>query len=90
MERSPILFIAHDVCPSIRFKAGTLIHVISDAHLYDRHIDLVKEVMEKPQHKAPKLKMDTSIKNFYDFTVDSFELEDYEFEKLGKKIPVAI
>ena len=71
-------------------KAGTLIHVISDAHLYDRHIDLVKEVMEKPQHKAPKLKMDTSIKNFYNFTVDSFELEDYEFEKLGKKIPVAI
>ena len=71
-------------------KAGTLIHVISDAHLYDRHIDLVKEVMEKPQHKAPKLKMDTSVKNFYDFTVDSFELEDYEFEKLGKKIPVAI
>lgn len=71
-------------------KAGTLIHVISDAHLYDRHIDLVKEVMEKPQHKAPKLKMDTSINNFYDFTVDSFELEDYEFEKLGKTIPVAI
>lgn len=71
-------------------KAGTLIHVISDAHLYDRHIDLVKEVMGKPQHKAPKLKMDTSIKNFYGFTVDSFELEDYEFEKLGKKIPVAI
>ena len=71
-------------------KAGTLIHVISDAHLYDRHIDLVKEVMEKSQHPAPKLKMDTSIKNFYDFTVDSFELEDYEFEKLGKKIPVAI
>lgn len=71
-------------------KAGTLIHVISDAHLYDRHIDLVKEVMGKTQHKAPKLKMDTSIKNFYDFTVDSFELEDYEFEKLGKKIPLAI
>ena len=71
-------------------KAGTLIHFISDAHLYDRHIDLVKEVMEKSQHPAPKLKMDTSIKNFYDFTVDSFELEDYEFEKLGKKIPVAI
>ena len=71
-------------------KAGTLIHVISDAHLYDRHIDLVKEVMEKPQHPAPKLKMDTSITNFYDFTVDSFELEGYEYEKLGKKIPVAI
>ncbi len=71
-------------------KPGTLIHVISDAHLYDRHIDLVKEVMEKPQHPAPKLIVDKNITNFYDFTVDSFELEDYEFEKLGKKIPVAI
>ncbi len=71
-------------------KAGTLMHVIADAHIYDRHVDIVKEVIQKPQHKAPKLKMDTSITNFYDFTVDSFELEDYEFEKLGKKIPVAI
>ncbi len=71
-------------------KAGTLVHVIADAHIYDRHVDLVKEVINKPQHKAPKLKMDTSITNFYDFTVDSFELEDYEYEKLDKKIPVAI
>ena len=71
-------------------KPGTLVHVIADAHLYDRHIDLVKEVMAKPQHPAPKLKVDPSITNFYDFTLDSFELVDYEFEKLGKKIPVAI
>ena len=71
-------------------KAGTLLHVIADAHIYDRHVDLVKEIMAKPQHPAPKLKMDTSITNFYDFTIDSFELEDYEYEKLGKKIPVAI
>ena len=71
-------------------KAGTLVHVIADAHIYDRHIDIAKELLEKPQHKAPKLIMDKSITNFYDFTVDSFELEDYEYEKLGKKIPVAI
>ena len=71
-------------------KPGTLVHVIADAHIYDRHVDLVKEVIAKPQHKAPKLKIDTSIKNFYDFTVDSFELIDYEYEKLDKKIPVAI
>jgi len=71
-------------------KAGTLLHVIADAHIYDRHVDLIKEIMAKPQHPAPKLKMDPSITNFYDFTVDSFELEDYEYEKLGKKIPVAI
>ena len=71
-------------------KAGELVHVIADAHIYDRHIDLVKEVIAKPQHKAPKLIMDKSITNFYDFTVDSFKLVDYEYEKLDKKIPVAI
>ena len=71
-------------------KAGELVHVIADAHIYDRHVELVKEVIAKPQHKAPKLIMDTSIKNFYDFTVDSFKLVDYEYEKLDKKIPVAV
>jgi thymidylate synthase len=71
-------------------KPGTLMHVIADAHIYDRHIPIVKEVIAKPQHKAPKLIMDKSITNFYDFTVDSFELVDYEYEKLGTKIPVAI
>ncbi len=71
-------------------KAGELVHVIADAHIYDRHIPLVKEILEKPRHKAPKLIVDTSITNFYDFTVDSFKLVDYEYEKFDKKIPVAI
>ena len=71
-------------------EVGSLVHVISDAHIYDRHVDIVKEVIKKKQHKAPKLEMDKSIKNFYDFSVDSFKLIDYEFEKLDTKIPVAI
>ena len=71
-------------------KAGELVHVIADAHIYDRHVDLVKKVIAKPQHPAPKLWMDPNIKNFYDFTVDSFKLIDYEYEKLEEKIPVAI
>ncbi len=71
-------------------KAGTLIHVIADAHIYDRHIDLVKEVIAKPQHPAPILKIDPNVKDFYDFTLDSFELIGYEYETLDKKIPVAI
>lgn len=71
-------------------KAGELVHVISDAHIYDRHIPIVKEILEKPQHPAPKLIVDPDIKNFYDFTVESFKLENYEFEKLDTKIPVAI
>lgn len=71
-------------------KAGTLVHVIADAHIYDRHVEMVKEIIQKPQHKAPKVIMDPTITNFYDFTVDSFKLEGYEYEKLDKKIPVAI
>ena len=71
-------------------KVGKLIHVIADAHIYDRHVDLVKEVIAKPQHKAPKLKINPNVKNFYDFKVEDFELIDYEYEKLDKKIPVAV
>ena len=71
-------------------KAGTLVHVIADAHIYDRHIDLVKEVIAKPQHKAPTIKINPNITNFYDFKVEDFELVDYEYEKLDKKIPVAV
>ena len=71
-------------------KAGELVHVIADAHIYDRHIPIVKEVIAKPKHKAPKLIVDTSITNFYDFTTDSFKLENYEYEPLDVKIPVAI
>ena len=71
-------------------KPGTLIHVIADAHIYDRHVELVKEVIAKPQHKAPKLIVNPNVKNFYDFKVEDFELVDYEYEKLDKKIPVAI
>ena len=71
-------------------KPGKLIHVIADAHIYDRHIELVKEVIAKPQHPAPKLKINPNIKNFYDFKVEDFELIDYQYEKLDKKIPVAI
>lgn len=71
-------------------KAGELVHVIADAHIYDRHIPLVKEILANPRHKAPKLIVDPTITNFYDFTVDSFQLVDYEYEKLDKKIPVAI
>ena len=71
-------------------KPGKLIHVIADAHIYDRHIPLVKKVIAKPQHKAPKLIINPNVKNFYDFKVEDFQLVDYEYEVLEEKIPVAI
>ena len=71
-------------------KAGELVLVIADAHIYDRHIPIVKEVLSKPRHAAPKLIVDPNVTDFYDFTVDSFKLVDYEYETLETKIPVAI
>ena len=71
-------------------EPGEFVHVIADAHIYDRHIDMIKEVIAKEPLPAPRLIMDKSITNFYDFTVDSFSLEGYEYHKLGKKIPVAV
>ena len=71
-------------------EVGEFVHVIADAHIYDRHIDIVKEIMEKEQKPAPRLVIDKNITNFYDFTVDSFKLVDYDCNKEKYKIEVAI
>ena len=71
-------------------EAGELVHVIADAHIYDRHIPLVREILEKEEFDAPKLVIDKSVTDFYDFTPDSLTLENYNYNLLGKKVPVAI
>ena len=71
-------------------EVGELVHVIADAHIYDKHIPLVEEMIKRPTFKAPKFKIDKSIKNFYDVTVDSFDLEDYEYNPPIGKIEVAV
>ena len=71
-------------------EVGEFVHVISDAHIYDRHIPIVEEILKKEPYPAPTFKMNPDIKNFYDFTVDDFELENYQYHKLDKKIEVAI
>ncbi|MBR1676658.1 MAG: thymidylate synthase [Clostridia bacterium] len=71
-------------------KAGELVHVIADAHIYDRHIPSVKEMLSNPEYPAPKFIMNPEIKNFYDFTVDDFALEGYEATPLSKRLEVAV
>ncbi len=71
-------------------KAGEFVHVVADAHIYDRHIPLVRELLEAKPLPAPTFVMDTSVTNFYDFTTDSFRLENYQYSAFDHKIPVAI
>lgn len=71
-------------------KPGEFVHVIADCHIYDRHVPLIETMLQKEPYPAPKVTLDPSITNFYDFTVDSFQVENYQYHSLGQKIPVAI
>ncbi len=71
-------------------KPGEFMHVIADAHIYDRHVPLVQEIIANEPKPAPKFIIDPAVDDFYKFTVDSFKMENYEFSKFDKKIPVAI
>ena len=71
-------------------KPGEFMHVIADAHIYDRHVPLVQEIIANEPKPAPKFIIDPAVDDFYKFTVDSFRMENYEFSDFNKKIPVAI
>ncbi|NPD31619.1 thymidylate synthase [Eggerthellaceae bacterium zg-1084] len=70
--------------------AGELLHVIVDAHIYDRHVPLVRELIERPQHPAPRVSLNPEVRNFYDFTTDDLIVEDYVAGPQIKGIPVAV
>ena len=72
------------------FKPGELVHVIADAHIYDRHIPAVKQMLENPEYPAPKLIINPDVKDFYGFKVEDFVLEDYKATPLGTKLEVAV
>ena len=72
------------------FEPGEFIHVIADAHIYDRHVPVVEELIRKEPKPAPKFIIDPSVKGFYAFTRDSFKLEGYEYSEFTGKIPVAV
>ena len=71
-------------------KAGELVHVISDAHIYDRHVPIIKELIARPQYPAPKVTLNPDVKNFYDFTTDDIKVENYQHGEQIRNIPVAI
>lgn len=86
-QYSILLIMLAKVCG---FKPGELVHVISDAHIYDRHIPIYEQMLKNPEYAAPVLKVNPDVKDFYDFTPDDFELADYNCTPLSQKIEVAV
>ncbi|OQB16008.1 MAG: Thymidylate synthase 1 [Firmicutes bacterium ADurb.Bin193] len=82
--------LVHMLAQISNLKVGELVHVIADAHIYDRHIPILEEILDNKQYDAPEFFIDKSIKDFYDFKTDSVGLKGYEYNTLNKKIPVAV
>ena len=71
-------------------KAGELVHVIADAHIYDRHVPIIEEILKNPPKPAPRLVTDESVEDFYAFTKDSFSPPGYAYTAFDGKIPIAV
>ena len=78
------------VAQSVNMIAGELVHVIADAHIYDRHVDIIKELISRPQYAAPKVSLNPEVTNFYDFTTSDLIVEGYEYGPQVKNIPIAV
>jgi len=79
----------HMFARACMLEAGELVHVIADAHIYDRHVPIVKELIVKEPLPAPRLVINENVTDFYAFTTDDFSLADYNAHEFGVKIPVA-
>ncbi len=82
--------LVHMLAQVCDMQVGELVHVIADAHIYDRHIPIVKELIEREQYPAPKFWINPEIKDFYQFTTDDVKLIDYVTGEQIKDIPIAI
>ena len=78
------------VAQSVDMIAGELLHVIVDAHIYDRHVDIVRELIGRPQFPAPTVRLNPEVTNFYDFTTDDLIVENYQTGPQVKGIPIAV
>ena len=71
-------------------EVGELVHVIADAHIYERHIPIVEELITREKFDAPRVRLNPDIKNFYDFTIDDILVENYKHGETITGIPVAV
>ncbi len=78
------------VAQSVGMEAGQLVHVIADAHIYDRHVDIIRELISRPRYDAPRVSLNPEVTDFYDFTTDDLVVEGYEHGPQVKNIPIAV
>ena len=82
--------LVHMMAQASGLVPGELVHVIADAHIYDRHVPIIEKMLSAPQSPAPKFTVDPDVTDFYAFTRDSFKLEGYTPAPFDEKIPIAI
>jgi thymidylate synthase len=82
--------LTHMIAQCCDMQVGQFVHVIADAHIYDRHVDVIKELISRPTYPAPDFWMNPEIKDFYKFTKQDFRLDNYQYGPAVEKIPVAI
>ena len=80
----------HMIAQVSDMEVGELVHMIADAHIYDRHVPLIKELISRTPYPAPKFELNPDVKNFYDFTPDDIKLTDYKYGEQIKNIPIAV
>lgn len=82
--------LVHMLAQVCDMEVGELVHVIADAHIYDRHVPLIEELIQREQHPAPKFELNPDIKDFYQFTTKDITITDYVTGEQIKNIPIAI
>lgn len=78
------------VAQSVDMNAGELVHMIADAHIYDRHVDVIRELISRPRYTAPKVSLNPDVHDFYDFTTADLLVENYEHGPQVTNIPIAV
>ena len=87
VQYSVLLHMLAQVCD---MEVGELVHVIADAHIYDRHVPIIKELISRTPYPAPKFWLNPEIKDFYQFTRNDVRADDYVTGEQIKDIPIAI
>lgn len=82
--------LVHMLAQVCGMEAGELVHVIADAHIYDRHIPIIEEMITRPCYEAPVFWLNPDVKDFYEFTRDDVRVDNYVTGPQVENIPVAI